>query len=396
MNANKNHIIKFLNSLNTKTLKRFVLPFLAFVFLVNPLCGQTTEENKIELYGRIWGMIKYYHPTVQKNKINWDSVFAIKYNKFKQAADTSVYNQLVSSLLDTVGRIRKKGQPYKHFPKDTTICNLDFKWVGNSLLLNTQNKNALNNIIKYYKPRKNKTTSKQDVKLSDKEKKEWNTVSPYPNETLSMLALFSYWNRINYCFAYKYLMDRSWEQTLKEFIPRLVKVANSKEFYFQMTELITRINDSHAGFRNYELSRELGLSLPIKIRYVEGKTLVSHISDSLSKLFGFIRGDEIIACNGVPIGIRRDQLRKYSPAGNKLREEFVINSRILGLQDTGFFTYKVMDVLENTKEVIICRDSTFNKRLRLFLSQEPAETPYKLIAGKYGYIDKGITTRATA
>lgn len=38
-----------------------------------------TDTNKnIELFGRIWGMVKFYHPKIQKNKLDWDSIFVEK------------------------------------------------------------------------------------------------------------------------------------------------------------------------------------------------------------------------------------------------------------------------------------------------------------------------------
>ncbi|MDP2723465.1 MAG: S41 family peptidase [Bacteroidales bacterium] len=353
--------------------------------------GQIDNSDKMALYGRIWGMIKFYHPTIQKNKINWDTVFVFNYSKFKSATDTASYNKLLKNLLDTVGKVHINDKSYKHFPKDTTICNLDFKWIDNSNLLNSQNKALLTNIIKYYKPRTNKTIEKENIGYDMKEV--WQSkFTSYPNEALCMLALFNYWNRINYFFAYKTLMDIPWDKTLDEFIPRIESASGTKEFYLLMAELITRINDGHGWCVNKIVNTEIGTSLFFRTEFVESKTIVSNINDSLSRFLGIKRGDEIIEANGKLISQRRIELDKYIGGSNKGSIELSKNYRILGLKYWGPFNIKIKDTLGFEKNIAFNRDSTFNNKLHSFSTNTKNEKSYKFISENYGYIDAGITT----
>jgi len=369
--------------------KKYTFIFVLIIF-VTKLFGQIDYTEKINLYGRIWGEIKYYHPTIQKNKINWDSVFVKQYKSFKEVTDTSTFNLLVKNLIDTVGRIKPNKHPNKYYPNDTTVCNLNFEWI-NSDLLNIENKRELRNIITYYKPRKNKVLINENTTYSFPQLKK-SKFEGYPNEANSMLALFTYWNRINYFFAYKDLMDVPWDSTLNEFIPKIQKTACTNNFYLSMAEIITRINDGHGWCINKQVYSELGTSLFFKVEYAETKTVVSEITDSLSYLLGLKVGDEIIESNGVKITERRKNLDKYIGGSNVNSIDIIKNRYILGLEYNGTFNLKIKDTLGVEKEISFNRDSAFNQKLFLYSQQKPKSETYQLILGKYGYIDAGKST----
>jgi len=370
-----------------KKLKYIIL----LVFVFNKAFGQTDISNKIELYGRVWGMIKYYHPTIQKNKINWDTVFVQNYNKVLNANDAIVYNDLIKKLLDTVGIVKTNIKPYKFYPKDTTVCNLDFNWLKTNKVLNASNKELLLNIIKYYKPRKSKVIQKESIGYDMKEV--WETqLDHFPNEANCMLAFFTYWNRINYFFAYKDLMDTPWDETLKEFIPRVRQASGKRDFYLLIAELVTRINDGHGWRVNREVYSELGSNLYFGVNYVDNKTIVSNINDSLSKFLGINQGDEIIESNGQLISQRRIELDKYIGGSNVNSIDLIKNNRILGLKYHGVFTLKIKDTLGVIRTISFNRDSTFNSKLYYYAKPKVDTKPYHFISDKYGYINAGKTT----
>ena len=44
----------------------------------------------------------------------------------------------------------------------------------------------------------------------------------FPSEEYRLLALFRFWNVINYFYPYKDLLDTSWSTVLTDFIPRFL------------------------------------------------------------------------------------------------------------------------------------------------------------------------------
>src|SRR5204863_3768240 len=52
----------------------------------------------------------------------------------------------------------------------------------------------------------------------------------FPSEEYRLLALFRFWNVINYYFPYKHLTDKPWGTVLTDFIPRFLENKNRLEY----------------------------------------------------------------------------------------------------------------------------------------------------------------------
>lgn len=61
-------------------------------------------------------------------------------------------------------------------------------------------------------------------------------------EEIRLLALFRYWNIVQYFFPYRDLMDQDWDTTLKEFIPRMISRDDDASYYYTLFELRSRLN----------------------------------------------------------------------------------------------------------------------------------------------------------
>jgi C-terminal processing protease CtpA/Prc len=370
--------------------KKFLIVSLAF--LISTSFAQTDTVANIELFGRVWGMIKYYHPAIQKNKLDWNNVFIEHYNQFKNARNAADYNLQLKKLLDTLGPVFKDIKPYQYFPDDTTVCNLHFNWVESSSVLDSQSKMYLTDLIRFYHPRKNSTIENENSKGYDMSQVVWENPKIYPGEAKCMLAFFNYWNRINYSFAYKKLMDIPWDKTVGEFIPEIRKAAGSRAFYLKMAELTTRLNDGHAWCVNKEVYDETGSSMNIPIDYVSGRTFISPVNDSLSVFLGVHGGDEILETNGIPLEQRRKYLDTYIGGSTANGIDLIKNTKILGIKKYTPFSLKIRDTLGIEKTLYFNGDSLFYKKLMDFANRTPNEVPFKFITSNYGYIDAGITS----
>lgn len=100
----------------------------------------------------------------------------------------------------------------------------------------------------------------------------------YPDTGYRILSLFRYWNTINYFFPYKKLIEKPWENTLQEFIPKLITVKNKEEYFKSILLLICEIKDSHAIIWDSEntSNRLFGERIiPIIISNIEDKPVVT-------------------------------------------------------------------------------------------------------------------------
>jgi hypothetical protein len=95
----------------------------------------------------------------------------------------------------------------------------------------------------------------------------------FPNTEYRLLALFRYWNVVNYFFPYKHLIGESWETVLPRYIPKFEANKDALDYQLTVRELVSEMRDSHGGLRNANAATEkFGTSLPpVLVSYIENK-----------------------------------------------------------------------------------------------------------------------------
>lgn len=168
---------------------------------------------------------------------------------------------------------------------------------------------------------------------------------------MRLLALFRYWNMIEYFFPYKDLIDKSWNEVLKAYIPRVVN--NDTELSFKLTilQLIGEISDTHANiWQSDKTLREFhGTRMaPIEIQFISDLPVVSALAENWDENLQIKTGDIITAINGKPVELLIKEKIKYSPASNYITQLNTVARRLVRandhalkisfINDTGAFT----------------------------------------------------------
>jgi carboxyl-terminal processing protease len=309
--------------------------FLYIIFISSFARGFSIDSTKVQQLGglcRVWGYLKYYHPQIQKGKIDWDSKLIETIPQVLKANSKEEYNKIIYDLIVEAGKIKKLSTPFQCLPKDTTYNNFDYAWISNESLFTQRNSKLLFEIIENYKPRKN-VYIKNEINKYYFEEAEGNQFKEYyyknnynPDTVHALLAYFRYWNVINYFFGYKKITDENWNDLLPKYIPKILASANSSGFYLVMVEFTTKINDCHAFFDNYNYDSLMGkYYIPVEFAFIENKTVISSIPDTLSLITGMKKGDIVIKLNGIDIENRRNEMRKYCGCSTKASVEREIN-----------------------------------------------------------------------
>lgn len=125
---------------------------------------------------------------------------------------------------------------------------------------------------------------------------------PYPDAGFRLLALYRYWNIIQYYFPYKYLIEEDWNGVLEEFIPKVIGPQNETEYALVMLELIARIHDTHANIwgNNSALNQYFGTRYAaVELTFVEDQPVITgYYDEDLGKETGLEIGDVITRING--------------------------------------------------------------------------------------------------
>ena len=219
---------------------------------------------------------------------------------------------------------------------------------------------------------------------------------PFPSEEYRLLALFRYWNVINYFFPYKHLIDKPWNTVLTEFIPRFV--ANTSELEYQATiaEMVTRMQDSHGSARGLQaLNDHLGAFAPaVRLVSAGGALTVAEITGAgPTSAGGVTRGDVIVAIDGKPVAERLAQLRRYRALSTaQSAYAYVYPAMLRGAKDSQV-ALQTRAIDGRVRDVVLMRTVP----LASVSGMLPRKTPiYEVMPNGYGYIDLARLPNAEA
>ena len=139
------------------------------------------------------------------------------------------------------------------------------------------------------------------------------TEMKFPTREYRMLALFRFWNVINYFYPYRNLIGDSWQTVLPRFIPKFEANRDAGDYQLTVLELVGELHDSHGGVRNANLMLEhFGAFLPpVLTTYIENQSVVTKVLDANLPIKV---GDVVLTIDGEPVEKRREFLARYIPA----------------------------------------------------------------------------------
>ena len=207
----------------------------------------------------------------------------------------------------------------------------------------------------------------------------------FPGKEYRMLALFRFWNVINYFFPYKDLIGDSWATVLPRYIPKFEANKDASDYQLTVREMVAEMRDSHGGVQNANASAEkLGAFLPpILLRYVEDHTVVTHVLDD--KLPVKV-GDVILAVDGEPVERRRGFLSRFIAASTPQALERSVHAGLLRGQKDSVAKLRVKGADGAIREVELARSLSTTDR-KLFNARQRSTPVVQVLPGGYGYVD---------
>ncbi|RYY67386.1 MAG: hypothetical protein EOO13_14630 [Chitinophagaceae bacterium] len=211
----------------------------------------------------------------------------------------------------------------------------------------------------------------------------------YPDCGYRLLALFRYWNIIQYYFPYKNLVERDWKTVLETFIPKVLAVQDATEYVLVMLELIGKVKDTHANIwgRNPVLQKYRGLRFaPFDVTFIEeNAVLTSFIDKKFEAETGLVIGDIIVAVNDVPVEHMIQMQLPYRPASNYPTQLRNIARDLLRTNDTAIAINVVHENKTERKIVKTIAADEFDN----YIINAPADTSFKMLTKDIAYINHG-------
>lgn len=352
----------------------------------------TINKNQVEnlkTLGLIWGFLKYYHPNIALGEYNWDYELFRIMPKVLTADSKSERDNLLINWIKRFGQFSHGEE--RTFKSAETKITPDLEWISNSAFTDELTTTLLN-IKNANRPEEHYYIGLQPG-VGNPEFKNENSYSSmiFPDVGYRLLALYRYWNIIQYYFPYKNLIEEDWKTVLDDFIPKFINAKDETEYTLVVLELIGRVHDTHANIwggnpvlRNYFGTRRTS----VKLSFIENKAVVTGFVDTKSgEETGLEAGDVILSINNKPVDELIKETLKYFPASNHPTQLRDIASHLLRTNDSIIN----IEILRN--EIIYSKILNTYSTKDLNFNKISTDTCFKLINKDIGYINHGTLKR---
>jgi C-terminal processing protease CtpA/Prc len=207
----------------------------------------------------------------------------------------------------------------------------------------------------------------------------------FPSAEYRLLALFRFWNVINYFFPYKNLTGTDWNEILPRYIPKFEANRDAVDYQMTVRELAAETHDSHVSVRNAKnADAKIGLyTAPVLLRYIENRTIVTKVLDAQSPLKV---GDVVLAVDGEPIEKRREFLARITSASTPQALMFNVHFNLLRGEKDSPAKLTVRGADGKTREVVITR-SLPRQDAKLWDAMRRSVPVVQILPSGFGYVD---------
>jgi C-terminal processing protease CtpA/Prc len=276
------------------------------------------QIDNLAVLGRVWGFVKYYHPAVARGDYNLDAELVRVLPKVLAAKDLQARSEVLGAWVTSLGPVpicRSCREP------DSPRLQPDLAWLtdqsqlgpalSQQLVQLRQNRSQGSHYYVFPAPGTGNPIFRHEEAYASPET---------PDAGLRLVALFRYWNMIDYYFPYRYAIGEDWQKVLPEFIPKFVAARTPEQYRLTALALIARIHDTHANIYNDKLlSAYKGqYQAPLWLRFVDGQAVVAGYFDAtLGAATTLKPGDVIVQVDGQPVAELVKARQPITPASNE-------------------------------------------------------------------------------
>lgn len=266
--------------------------------------------------GKVWGFLKYHHPLITAGELDWDAELLRVIPKVLEAPDAAAANAVMTDWVLWVG-VPEACDPCAGEPAGDLYLVPRLDWIGDEGLLGAELAGFLSQVHANRHARGSQHYLSQVPGVGNPS---FDNEEAYPEQRLPdagyrLLALFRFWNIIEYWFPYRDLIEEDWDGVLAEFVPRLHAAEDEASYALALMELIARVHDTHANlWSSLQHRPPTGLAqLPFLARFVEGRALLVEAAPPRSGVRALPAGapptpstdvqvgDVLLAIDGIPV-----------------------------------------------------------------------------------------------
>ncbi len=342
--------------------------------------------------GMVWGYIKYHHDAVRQGKFDMDVELFKVLPAIVNSPSTDSTNIILEHWVDGFGKpdTCEKCTPYVKNEKTKLEPDYGYLFDDNNL------PSSLVKKLKYIK--ENHSTGKNHHYL--RPAKNGSNIEfinehaynngPLPDAGTRLLALYRYWNMIQYFYPDRHLIDEDWNKALGKLIPDFCNATDVVKYQLACLKMVVRINDGHAmPVAGIDTLKELiGSNItPFSAQFAETRLVVNdYYKDTLGISNQIKRGDIIESIDGDDV---HDLVRQYlplMPASNferKLSMMASSNGPLLRSKDN---EAKLTIIRDGNRQTITVPRIPVSPDMRQVDKGVVPEKGYSVLSGNIGYM----------
>jgi hypothetical protein len=280
----------------------------------------TIQIENLALLAQVWGFAKYHHPVVADGSRNWDYALFRTIPPVLAATDRAKAAAAIVTWLDDLGPVPACGPCAA--PPSGAHLQPENGWIADATGLGAALSERL---VEIHRNRPVSAYQRYIAFHVGVGNPDFSVEASYhthlePDAGYRLLALFRFWNIIDYWFPYRDVMDEDWDGVLREFIPEMMVPMDVTAYRLALIRLIAHVDDTHANLWSHIHVQPPtgGDDVPVARRFVEGKLVVTGLAHhQLGPDSGLKPGDVIHSIDGESVESLVDSLRAYYPASNE-------------------------------------------------------------------------------
>jgi hypothetical protein len=277
------------------------------------------QIDNLVILGKTWGFLKYYHPGVTSGHRHWDYELFRVLPAVLEARDHSTANAVLTHWIENLGAV-DPCNPCARLDEADLQFGPDLDWIANPKVLGADLSQRLVSI------RDNRVPGKQFFvsKVSGIGNPSFDHELGYPDVKLpdsgfQLLALYRFWNIVEYWSPYRNVLGDDWTSVLAEFIPRIVRAKNVESYKQELLAVIAKAHDGHANLWNsLDVRPPAGkCQLPLNVRYIENRPVITGFTAADPNRVAEVKiGDVIIELDSVPVAKLVESWTQYYADSN--------------------------------------------------------------------------------
>ncbi|HMI02064.1 MAG TPA: S41 family peptidase [Pedobacter sp.] len=308
-------------------MKRFLMLMLLVLSFSLQTSAQTSTQ-KIEIFTRLWGFLKYHHINVAAGKSDWDSVFMANIEDIRKTDSKEQFNRQLLSIIEALGPVEKRVAVK---PADELFTgNFSDGWTKSSFL-NATLKTRLREIYDYRNQGPNRYIKLQNMTADYSGENPYENIG-FPDIQHRLLFLARFYNAINYFAPYKYLIGKEWDSMLSRFVPEMIAANDTTSYYKTLLKLAVALNDGHSqvsSSRNHSIIKDNVFgkyTAPFHTAIVDGNVVITKLAnDTLCRKANIRVGDIVTAVDKESVSERIKRLKPYVSASNENSRDHYLN-----------------------------------------------------------------------